>query len=138
MRAAAAHAAAERRALDRLSPVSQLAASRERAGLLLDRATRAVRARLDAATTGSDRSAARLRPGIVLRLGAARGSVDALGAALGALGPEATLERGYAIVRRGRDGRIVRDPVEAPGGEGLSIRVARGEVRATVDRPARS
>jgi exodeoxyribonuclease VII large subunit len=137
VRAAAREAAAERRALDGLSPISQLAASRERAGLLLDRATRAVRARLGAATTGSERSAARLRPGIVVRVGGARASVDAAGAALGALGPEATLERGYAIVRRARDGRIVRDPVETPAGEGLSIRVARGEIPATVDRKAR-
>ena len=135
--AAAREAAAERRALDGLSPISQLAASRERAGLLLDRATRAVRARLGAATTGAERSAARLRPGIVVRVGGARASVDAAGAALAALGPEATLERGYAIVRRARDGRIVRDPVETPAGEGLSIRVARGEIPATVDRKAR-
>ena len=136
--AAAREAAAERRALDGLSPVNQLAASRERAGLLLDRATRAARARLGAAGAGTERSAARLRPAIVLRLGGVRGAVDAAGAALAALGPEGTLERGYAIVRRTRDGRIVRDPAEAPAGEGLSIRVARGELRATVDRPARS
>ena len=127
-------ASAERRALDGLSPVAQLAASRERAGLLLDRATRAVRARLDLAGTTSERLAARLRPSVVVRLGTARGAVDAAGAALAALGPEATLERGYAIVRRATDGRIVRDAVEAPAGEALAIRLARGEVTATVDR----
>ena len=32
------------------------------------------------------------------------------GAALAVLGPQATLDRGYAIVRRADDGRIVRDP----------------------------
>jgi exodeoxyribonuclease VII large subunit len=127
-------ASAERRALDGLSPVAQLAASRERAGLLLDRATRAVRARLDLAGTTSERLAARLRPSVLVRLGTARGALDAAGAALAALGPEATLERGYAIVRRGSDGRIVRDPAEAPAGEGLAIRLARGELAATVDR----
>ena len=42
--AAARETAAERRALDGLSPTAQLAAARERAGLLLDRATRALRA----------------------------------------------------------------------------------------------
>jgi exodeoxyribonuclease VII large subunit len=129
-------AAAERRALDGLSPLAQLAASRERAGLLLDRASRAVRARLELGATTAERAAARLGPGVTVRLGAARGAVDAAGAALGALGPEATLERGYAIVRRSRDGRIVRDPVETPPGEGLAIRLARGEVGATVDPPA--
>jgi exodeoxyribonuclease VII large subunit len=131
--AAGREVAAERRALDGLSPTAQLAASRERAGLLLDRATRAIRARLEVGLTITDRAATRLRPSVVLRLGTARGSVEAAAAALAALGPEATLERGYAIVRRARDGRIVRDPAEAPAGEGLAIRVARGEVAATVD-----
>jgi exodeoxyribonuclease VII large subunit len=128
---------AERRALDGLSPVAQLAASRERAGLLLDWATRAIKSRLAVAAATGERSRGRLGPAVTLRLGAARGSVEAAGAALAALGPQATLERGYAIVRRARDDRIVRDPVEAPSGERLAIRVARGEVAATVDRPGR-
>jgi exodeoxyribonuclease VII large subunit len=68
---------------------------------------------------------------VSVRLGRARGTVDAAGAALAALGPEATLERGYAIVRRTADGRIVRDPVEAPAGERLTIRLARGDLPAT-------
>jgi exodeoxyribonuclease VII large subunit len=131
--------AAERRALDASSPMAQLAAARERAGLLLDRATRALRVRLDAGHVAVDRSAAGLGPGVTVRLGHARGTVDAAAAALAVLGPEATLERGYAIVRRTRDGRIVRGAAEAPAGERLSIRVARGEIPATVDRgPGRS
>jgi exodeoxyribonuclease VII large subunit len=75
---------------------------------------------------------------MVLRLGTARGAVDAALAALAALGPEATLERGYAIVRRARDSRIVRDPAETAPGEGLAIRLARGEIGATVDGTDRS
>jgi exodeoxyribonuclease VII large subunit len=66
-------------------------------------------------------------------LAGARSSVDASAAALAVLGPAATLERGYAIVRRGTDGAIVRDPSEVPGGSPLRIRVARGEIPATVD-----
>ncbi len=132
--AAGRDAAAERRALDALSPVAHLAASRERAGLLLDRATRAVEVRLEAGRGGVGRSAQRLRPAVATRLATAHATVDAAAASLGALGPAATLERGYAIVRRSADGRIVRDPAEAPAGEGLSIRVARGELAATVDR----
>ncbi len=131
--AASRETAAERRALDGLSPAAQLAAARERAGLLLDRATRALRVRLDGGRVAIERSAAHLEPGVTLRLGRARGTVDAAGAALAVLGPEATLERGYAIVRRTRDGRIVREPAEAPPGERLAIRVARGEVPATAD-----
>ena len=55
------------------------------------------------------------------------------GAALAVLGPEATLERGYGIVRRTADDAIVRDPAEVPGGSRLRIRVARGEFPATAD-----
>ena len=50
-----------------------------------------------------------------------------------ALGPQATLDRGYAIVRRSVDGVVVRDPADAPAGELLAIRVARGDVAARVE-----
>jgi exodeoxyribonuclease VII large subunit len=127
---AARDVAAERRALDRLGPTAQLTTARERAGLLLDRATRAIEGRLA-------RDGARLARATVVsdlldrRIARARSSLDAAAAALGALGPGATLERGYAIVRRAADGTIVRDPAEAPSGTALSIRVARGDLPAT-------
>jgi exodeoxyribonuclease VII large subunit len=54
-------------------------------------------------------------------------------AALAVLGPQATLERGYGIVRRAADEAIVRDPAEVSRGSRLRIRVARGEFPATVD-----
>ena len=126
-------AAVERRALEGLSPTAQLAASRERVGLLLDRATRATRARLLAGSAAADRAGGRLRPSVEFRIGTARGTLGTAVAGLVALDPEATLGRGYAIVRRRGDGRIVRDPAEAPAGERLAIRIARGEVAATVD-----
>ncbi len=131
-------AAVERRALEGLSPTAQLAASRERVGLLLDRATRATRARLLAASQASDRAAGRLGPSVAFRIGTVRGALRTAVAGLAALDPEATLGRGYAIVRRRADGRIVRDPAEAPAGERLAIRIARGEVAATVDPDGRS
>ncbi len=127
-------AAVERRALEGVSPTAQLAASRERVGLLLDRATRATRARLLAGSDASDRAAGRLGPNVAFRIGTARGALGTAVAGLAALDPEATLGRGYAIVRRRGDGRIVRDPAEAPAGKRLAIRIARGEVAATVDR----
>jgi exodeoxyribonuclease VII large subunit len=49
------------------------------------------------------------------------------------LGPQATLDRGYAIVRRADDERIVRDPIDAPGGTRLRLRVAHGDLPATAD-----
>ena len=48
---------AERRILDRLDPAVRLAESRERAGLLLDRATRATLARVATARATEERRA---------------------------------------------------------------------------------
>lgn len=124
---------AERRVLDRLNPAARLAASRQAAGDLLDRATRALRVRLADASTTEDRLASAL-PALASRLVAQRRAALAeAGAALGVLGPQATLERGYGIVRRAGDGSIVRDPAEVSGGSRLRIRVARGEFPATAD-----
>ena len=47
--------------------------------------------------------------------------------------PEALLQRGYAIVKTA-EGVLVRDPVQAPPGTRLQIRVARGELAARVER----
>ena len=122
----------ERRALDRLHPAATLAAARERAGGLLDRATRGLVAHLADARRRQERLADRLAPIVPSRLALAHAQLAAAGAALGVLGPSATLERGYAIVRRADDGAIVRDPAEAQPGTGLQIRVARGELEAEV------
>jgi len=106
--------------------------ARERSGLLLDRATRALTARV-----GRERSrippSDRLDAAVRRRTAAARSSLDAAGAALDVLAPQRTLDRGYAIVRRTADGTIVRDPTEAPAGTRLAVRVAAGELPATVD-----
>ena len=86
-----------------------------------------------ATSTAEDRLATAL-PALASRLVAQRRAALAeAGAALGVLGPQATLERGYGIVRRADDGSIVRDPAEVSGGSRLRIRVARGEFPATAD-----
>jgi exodeoxyribonuclease VII large subunit len=125
--------AAERRALDRLDPRAQLAADRERAGLLLDRAVRAADAALAARRAGLERAGTAAPIPLARRLAAARAVLDSTAAALAVLDPQATLERGYAIVRRGRDEAILRDPAEAPGGTALAIRLAGGDLPATAD-----
>jgi exodeoxyribonuclease VII large subunit len=152
---AARDLAVEGRALERVSPAARLAAAREQVGLLFDRATRAVEARLARERFRLDAAAIALPRSTAARMSAARGAVDAAAAALprytadrvaaarsaldtsaaalAVLGPAATLERGYAIVRREPDGSIVRDPAQAPGGAALRIRVARGDIAATVD-----
>jgi exodeoxyribonuclease VII large subunit len=125
---------AEGRALDRLRPAAQLAQARERAGYLLDRATRAVEGGLARRCDQESRLAGRLRPLADTRLAIAHGGLERNFASLSALGPQATLDRGYAVVRRRSDARIVRSPDEAPIGERLIVQVARGEFAATAER----
>ena len=123
----------ERRVLDRLHPAARLGASRQLAGDLLDRATRALRVRLASGSVLEERLATAL-PNLASRLlGARRAALAESGAALAVLGPQATLDRGYGIVRRAVDGSIVRDPAEVSRGSRLRIRVARGDFPATVD-----
>jgi exodeoxyribonuclease VII large subunit len=148
----------ERRAMAALEPRARLATSRERAGLLLDRAARVVDSRLTRASREGERTAARLAPILPARLAADRARLDGLGqraprmvdrrlraasaslaatgASLGALGPGATLARGYAIVRGGREGAILRDPADAPAGTPLRMTLAGGTLAATSDGPA--
>ena len=145
---------AERRALDRLSPVAQLASARERVGLSLDRATRAIAGDLATRRRRVEQLGVRLGPTLpgrvardrarlgrsdvldslaVRRVATARSSLGSAAAALAVLGPQATLDRGYAIVRRADDGRIVRDPADAVPGTRLALRIAKGELPATAD-----
>lgn len=131
---AAREVTAERRLLDRLHPAARLAASRERAGELLERATRAARERIADGRRRDERLAERLPVLIARRTAFAGAQLAAAGATLGALGPGATLERGYAIVRRTADGAVVRDPQQAGAGTALRVRVARGEFPATAGR----
>ena len=146
--------AEERRALDRLHPAIQLVAARERSGHLLDRATRAIVARLGADSRTVERLAARARPTVPNRLAGDRAHLTRLppivglagrrlerersalasaGAALAVLGPQATLDRGYAIVRRRADDAIVLVPNDAPAGTPLRLDVAGGSLPATAD-----
>src|SRR4029079_13080081 len=80
--AAARDLAVEGRALERVSPAARLAAAREQVGLLFDRATRAVEARLARERFRLDAAAIALPRSTAARLTAARGAVDAAAAAL--------------------------------------------------------
>jgi exodeoxyribonuclease VII large subunit len=85
-----------------LAPASRLAAARERL------ATAAVR--LGRAARGG--------------LAALRGRLAATAGRLDALSPLATLDRGYAIVRRSADGAVVRDCSAAPPGTAVEAQLA--------------
>jgi exodeoxyribonuclease VII large subunit len=101
----------ERDALRVLAPSARLASQRAR----LQTAVRAL-VREGAGVVARRRT----------RLASALGRLDSLS-------PLAVLSRGYAMVRRARDGQIVRSPAEAPRGERLRIRVATGELAAVSD-----
>ncbi|OON32224.1 MULTISPECIES: exodeoxyribonuclease VII large subunit [unclassified Micromonospora] len=82
----------------------------------------------------ADVTALRQRAGRTLhhRLGAAQDELRHTLARLRALSPAATLERGYAIVQRA-DGQVVRAAGEVGRGDALRVRLAEGELAATVD-----
>jgi exodeoxyribonuclease VII large subunit len=97
-------------ALHRASPVARLAARRGRLTAEAQRLEAAMRRRLAHEAA---------------RFALAAGRLDSLS-------PLAVLGRGYAIPRRARDGRIVRAPGDVALGEELVVRVAGGEIEATV------
>lgn len=98
------------RALKHLSPIVQLAQARQRVDDLLGRAEAAV------------------RHGLLLR----RERLGGLTGRLAGVSPLATLERGYAIVRRRDTGAVVQSVTQVASGDTLGVRVADGEFEATV------
>jgi exodeoxyribonuclease VII large subunit len=92
------------------SPQARVAAARMREARARGAASAAIRARLD-------RSRARLA---------------ATAARLDALSPLAVLGRGYALVRRTEDGRIVRAASDVGLGDRLELRLASGRISAQV------
>ncbi|MFM2105006.1 MAG: exodeoxyribonuclease large subunit [Chloroflexota bacterium] len=126
---------AERRTLDGRNPATQLAGARERAGHLLDRASAAVAARIVQERGLVARSGTLLPAAVAPALGRRGTALAGATAALAALAPAATLARGYAIVRHATDGRIVRDPAEAPTGTSLEIDLASGALAARSEGP---
>ena len=72
----------------------------------------------------------RLRRAPLLALERKAARLTTAHARLGALSPLATLDRGYAIVRRGDD--VVRAASDVGAGDALSVRVADGSFGAVV------
>ena len=58
--------------------------------------------------------------------------LDARRASMRALSPQATLDRGYAIVQKD-DGELVSSPSQVHGGDRLRLRVKDGDISATAD-----
>lgn len=74
---------------------------------------------------------ARARRAVTTRLEREQDGLHHTAARLRALSPQATLDRGYAVVQR-EDGAIVRSPVEVAATETLLVRVAGGTFPAMV------
>ncbi len=98
------------RALKNLSPQSALDSQRQYVDGLFERMDRAVAAYLQRQRAKLEYSQARLV----------------------AVSPISTLARGYAIVKK-KDGRIVRTIEAVKSGDGIDIRLADGDIEATVD-----
>ena len=122
----------ETRQLEARHPQAQITADRERIGNLLDRAARLVARRLEVDRTTLARAADDLPALAAGALSIARGELGRESAALNALSPYATLERGFAIVR-GPSGEVLRNARSVDRGDGISVRLAQGELSARVD-----
>lgn len=99
------------RSLRHLGPQARLAGSRQQVDVLSGRLEQAISRHLERRSSRLEMTRARLN----------------------AVGPLATLSRGYAIVRREEDGRIVRSVGHVAGGDRLSVRVADGSFDAAVE-----
>ncbi len=103
--------AGETRALRRLSPQSWIDRRRQR----VDEFSRTAQAT------------------VAHRLSLARARLDGQGQRLAALNPAATLARGYAIVRRADDGRVVVSVGQVAPGDRLSVQVSDGQFDSAVE-----
>lgn len=74
----------------------------------------------------------RLEHAMSSRLAAAAARLAVARSALSAVSPLATLDRGYAIVTRLRDGRLVADAATVAAGDEIEARLGRGRLRALV------
>jgi len=97
-------------------------------------AARSPRARVERARGREARARAALDAAIARRLDQGRRRFIAWAARLDALSPLAVLARGYALVRRADDGRIVRSTRDVRVADRLDVRLAEGHLAAVVER----
>jgi len=74
----------------------------------------------------------RLGSHVRVHLRQCRADLTHLSGLLRSLGPQAVLDRGYAVVRK-EDGSIVRSPGQVVAGERLDVRVAEGKLKVKVE-----
>ncbi len=125
--------------LDRLRSLVQrfLSANREKTGWLQKRLALAHPGLLlNQQRQKLDELALRLRRAVTDKLVRIHKRLDPLARALQAIGPQATLERGYAIVSHGDE--IVRDAATLKKGDEIQTRFARGTATSTVKETRKS
>jgi len=80
-----------------------------------------------------DELAERARRALLASLRLARARLRGAGEQLQALSPMAVLERGYAIVRRADDGRVVQAAAQLAAGDALELTFRQGGARVRVE-----
>ena len=76
----------------------------------------------------------RLATATDIMLSDASHKIALLGRALNSVSPLATLDRGYAIVKREDNGKIIMDATSMKSGEDIRAHLASGELIATVKK----
>jgi exodeoxyribonuclease VII large subunit len=95
---------------------------------LPSRLTDSVRQRLDRDAGQLTETSVRVQRRVAALIEAAGAGLEHLRARVRSLSPQATLERGYAVITRFQDDAVVREPADAVGQ--LRVRVASGEFAA--------
>jgi exodeoxyribonuclease VII large subunit len=124
---------AERR-LEAVEPSRVLAGRFERASFRLDRAEiqlRSCHPRVALRSAEERLAGTPWRHLAWERLGRAAGRLDSERRHLGALSPQRTLDRGYAVVT-GRDSKVLRRASEAAPGETIEVKLSQGSLQASV------
>jgi exodeoxyribonuclease VII large subunit len=88
-------------------------------------------AQIDAWAALIEAARERARRATLACVAGAHTDVVRLAARVTALSPQATLQRGYAVLQR-QDGQAVRDPADVQPGDALTARVAAGRIPLTV------
>lgn len=90
--------------------------------------------RLIQAHLACDHLSQRLRASLSLLVERRRGQLTSVTRALDAVSPLATLGRGYAIIKRQPDGRLVRTAKDVAVGDHIEARLAQGSLLCSVDK----
>ncbi len=110
-------------------PGTLLREARAELARLVLSAARAMRSQVRERAYRVENGAARLSSANIAMLAVRRNRLSELAAQLGSLSPLKVLERGYAVVSRASDRKVVTDAASVSPGEDLSVRLMRGGLR---------